>query len=477
MHNSLPQTPAASGAIGKAKVGKTDVRHWLKRVEKLAPRDGYQSPFFSVQIAHRGRRMRFPLETANKEAAAGKAQRIYLSLLSVGWEKTLVTFKPQTAKPTQTATIGELAAEIRSTAGFRPSTFSVYLQALRLIASQIADIGDPPALDESGSPINDKKGRPVLLSRFDYRSGGRDAWATLVNALRLDVFTPAAIQKWKLAYLERAGNAPDARRRASNSVNAHLRNARSLFSEKALKHVHAKLLLPDPLPFVGVKLEKRGSTRYISRLDARQILTDARTELASDPARAQQFRIFCLALLCGLRKREIDSLLWRQVDFSSAQIRIEATEYFQPKSEDSIAAVDVDEELLALLRGWKAQNKGEFVIESANPPRYHVSRVNYRCEKDFLSLYAWLGSKGITARKKLHELRKELGAVLASEHGIFAAQQMLRHADIRTTQQFYADKKKRISAGFGSLLTECAGASPAAASVRASRRAKQQSHS
>lgn len=74
------------------------------------------------------------------------------------------------------------------------------------------------------------------------------------------------------------------RRRAVNSVTSHLRNARSLFSEKALKHVHSKLTLPSPLPFADVSLEKRGNSRYQSKIEAPQPVADARAELAEEPA-------------------------------------------------------------------------------------------------------------------------------------------------------------------------------------------------
>jgi hypothetical protein len=59
----------------------------------------------------------------------------------------------------------------------------------------------------------------------------------------------------------------------------------------------------------------------------------------------------------------------------------------------------------------------------------------------------------VNAQKPLHELRKELGAILASAHGIFAAQSVLRHAQISTTAAYYTDKKRRITAGLGALLT------------------------
>jgi integrase len=112
----------------------------------------------------------------------------------------------------------------------------------------------------------------------------------------------------------------------------------------------------------------------------------------------------------------------------------------------------LDEETLSLLRGWKAQASGDFVIESTRRPRHATSRTNYRCTPHFDALYQWLRAQGITARKPLHELRKELGAILASTHGIFAAQSVLRHAQISTTAAYYADKKRRITAGLGALL-------------------------
>jgi len=172
------------------------------------------------------------------------------------------------------------------------------------------------------------------------------------------------------------------------------------------------------------------------------------------PERREQFKIFCLALLCGLRKREIDTLLWRSVDFDKAVIRIERTEYFQPKSEDSAAEVDMAPQFVEIMRQFHAHAKGEFVIESPNPPRYHTSRANYRAELEFEALYTWLADKGVSARKKLHELRKECGAVIANSMGIFAASRALRHSDIRITSQYYADKKVRITTGLDALLAK-----------------------
>jgi integrase len=417
------------------------VRHWERRVKKDA------SKHFFVQIAHQGRRHRFTWKETNAEAVAPLALALYRKIVVNGWEGALAAHKPESAKRIRAATIGELLAEVKATAGFKLGTITTYGQCLRQIAAEVAKIGDQPALDENGKPQKGDGGETVLKSRFDYRAGGRKLWQAAVDALPLDVLSAEAVQRWMLSYIDKAGPAPDARRRAENSASSLIRNARALFSEGALKFAKANLILPVPLPFSAAKLPKRGSTKYQSKIDAHALIAAAKKELKGAP-----FQIFVLALLCGLRKREIDLLIWTQVDFTGAQIRIERTEWFEPKSEDSIGTVDIDPELLALLRGWKGQASGPFVIESTRQPHHNTSRVNYRCEPSFETLYTWLRVKGVSANKPLHELRKELGALLASAQGIFAAQSVLRHAQISTTADYYTDKKRTITAGLGKLL-------------------------
>lgn len=435
-------TESKKERVAKAQA-KTSVAYWMDKVRKPKNR-----PHYNIQISFHGERHRFPLTTADKAVAAEKARDRFVYLVANGWQATLEHYKPQTVKIAKPATLGEWATSVKATADYRPSTFTTYLQSLRQIAAEIADIGDQPAMDETGKPKRDRQRRIIYQSRFDYRAGGREAWIAVVDALPLSVLSAGSVQRWKIEYVDRAGTSPDARKRAENSAATLIRCARSLFSEKARKFAAVELVLPDPLPFAGVELPKKGKTLYQSKIDAGELIAAARTELEGEP-----FKIFILGLLCGLRKREIDLLMWQQVDFSKGKIRIERTEHFSPKSEDSVGEVDLDPELQTMLQGWKAQCPGQFVIESSRQPRHNQSRTNYRCEPSFDALYAWLRAKGVKARKPLHELRKELGAILASTQGIFAAQSVLRHAQISTTADYYTDKKQRITAGLGALLT------------------------
>lgn len=423
---------------------KTDARYWEAPGKLvLDPR----SKFYVLKLQVSGRRESFPLRSPLKETAAAKAAGIFRDVVSMGWDDALQKHKPEPEKKVKSGTVGDLIRQVAATSSYRSSTFTAYCQALRQIAAEIREIGDQPALDDNGEPKRDKRKRIIYLSRLDRLTGGNAAWVEKVAAVPLDALTAAAVQRWRIAYVANAGDAPDARRNAENTASSLIRNARALFSDKALKFCREALALPDPLPFAGIKLPKKGNTKYKSKLDAATIIAAAGKELTGEP-----YKIFTLGMLVGLRKREIDLLACSQVDEARSQIRIERTEWFDPKSEDSIAVIDVDPELMALLIQWKQESTGGFIVNSKKLPRANPGKQFYRCSKHFGALYAWLRSKGIAVGKPLHELRKELGSILANEQGIFAAQAVLRHAHIATTAAYYTDKKRTITAGLGKLL-------------------------
>ena len=86
-------------------------------------------------------------------------------------------------------------------------------------------------------------------------------------------------------------------------------------------------------------------------------------------------------------------------------------------------------------------------------PVLDATYSTYRCDKAFDGLINWLREKGIDAQKPIHELRKEFGSSIVNEHGIDAASRALRHTDIAITARHYADKKRRVTSGFGKLFT------------------------
>jgi integrase len=415
-----------------SKHGKTDVRYWQKGKKLFKPtytRDGkrFQLDEFAVKLQHQGRRDNFGLGTPNKAAAAAKARDIYVFLQGNGWEKTIAKYKAHGANPKSENTVGEFLDELRATTG-RNKTIDGYAVAFRLIVSDIGGLGQ----------TND---------RYDYQTGKRDAWLAKVHAIKLASITPNEVQRWKVRFLERAGGNPIKERSAKISVNTLIRRARSLFGKKLVRHLR-DVTLPSPLPFEGIDMEERQDMRYRSTFDVLKLIETAKAELSQ--GYPEQFKIFLLAVMAGLRRDEIDSLEWESFLWTKNAIRIERTETFSPKSEKSLGDIDVDPELIEIFRGYAARAKGRFVIESKNPAR----PKGYRSQKDIESLLRWLRAQGVKSSKPLHALRKEFGSVLTEQHGIFVASRMLRHSSVAITESHYSDERNRASVGLGYLLSD-----------------------
>ena len=145
-------------------------------------------------------------------------------------------------------------------------------------------------------------------------------------------------------------------------------------------------------------------------------------------------------------------LEWPSFRFKDNAIRIEPTQFFHPKSQDSIGEIQMDPQIMTVFRQYHVKAKGNFVIPSGKAPRT-VSRGDYyRCESHFDALNAWLRSKGVNTQKPLHTLRKEYGSLINKAHGIHAASKALRHADINVTNNFYTDSRVRVTPGLGKLF-------------------------
>jgi integrase len=370
------------------------------------------------------------LGTPNKEAAAAKARDIYRSLQANGWDATLAKYRPESAPaPRLNATVGEFIAEVKAKADGDPKTIEGYCRSLRKIVVDIHGLAD-------------------TVEKFDFHTGGYQRWLEKVHAVRLATITPEKVQAWKRSFLSKAGTDTLSQRQAKVSVNSFLRQARSLFSPKLIRHLNIEL--PSPLPLAGVEFEPRQSLKYHSGFDAMALIGTARDALSEKEP--ELFKIFVLAVMVGLRRREIDLLEWPSFRWELGVIRIEPTRYFHPKSEDSIGDVQVDPEVMDLFRGYRARATGDFVIESTRVPKRGVTYEHYRCQEDFEKLTKWLRQQGVNANKPLHTLRKEYGSGICATHGIHAASRALRHADIGITNQFYTDSRARVTSGMGHLL-------------------------
>lgn len=434
---------------------KTTAKYWESRVfihERPVGGIAIKDECFSVRIKFDGERKRLNLGESQKKAAAVRAAEIYKSLERAGWGETLKEFFPKASAKAESKvqaasgkillpTVGDYIRTVTAiAASLSKKTLADYVRSFRQVAGEAM-----------GIPKDEKK--------FDYVNGGTQRYREKCEAILLSDLTPERIEKWRKQFVERAGADRLAQNRAKVSCNSILRMSASLFTKgnvarnrpNLLKLVESRLVLPNPLPFaeVGFYGGLSGHLRYRSKIDPLKLLATAREELAQ--TRLEEFKVFVLAICCGLRRNEIDKLPWGSVDLDRGIISIETTKDFKAKSDDSNAEVHLEPQLVAIMRGWLARATGEYVIESAGEVR-SAAYSDYRAEKIEDSLNAWLRSHGVEGTKPLHTLRKEFGSLVNASHGMHAASLALRHASTQVTQKHYLDNTARFSAGLGAHL-------------------------
>jgi integrase len=383
-----------------------------------------------MQLAFQGRRLCFTLRTGNKEAAARRARDIYNDLVTLGVDATVEKHRPEEEeKPPEPATIGQWVEAASKVFDGRPATFGNYARCLRLIGGDIL---------------------AVTKTKKRFAPGKANSSRARIDATPLSILTTEAVQGWRIRFVAKADKNPALQRTARISCNSLLRQARALFCKKMLKFISG-LQHPDPVPFADCEMFPRESMRYNSKVDPAVLIQKAQEELSlTDP---EAFKVLLLAIGAGLRRGEIDKLLWRQIDLNTGVIRIEATEAGALKSEDSAGNVEVDETFCSIFRGFLARASGPFMIEAAAREAGEKEwGQQYRCDAVFNRLNAWLRANGMDVAKPLHTLRKEAGSIIATQSGIHAASRFLRHADIQVTALHYADHKERVTVGIGALL-------------------------
>lgn len=399
---------------------KTHQDYWTSRLKKRA--FSGQEGEWQVYIQHLRRREWFSLGTNNKVFAAKRATEIYQSLKLQGWETTITKYKGEKYVKKEDCTLGDFFKAAKDAANISPGTFITYCRCLRLLISHLRNIPDSP-------------------KKFDYKTGGADAWRKKIDSTPLSFLTPEKIRKWQKEYLAKAGSDPLQIRHAEHSANKIIRNAKSLFSKNLLPLI-TEVPIPSPHPFEGITYVKSGSMRYRSEINPVELVQQAKDELYEQYP--EQYKIFLLSLYAGLRRNEIDKLLWTSIDWKNENIHIEPTEYFSPKTESSIGKVPLSPAIVQVLKDFHKGAKGKFVIESRVSARPNAAHPHYRANGHFKKLTTWLRGKDIDTPSPIHTLRKEYGRLITENYGIYAASKALRHAGIQITAAHYADDKRRI---------------------------------
>jgi integrase len=379
---------------------KTHKDHWKQRVEKLPYKDKStgkveKAEEYSIRMSYQKRREYFPLHTSNQKVAGDKAKAIYTHLVTNGWESALAKYKPEAEEKPKIETVGDLIKEASEKAEVRPITLSNYTANLRRLAGAIQGIDSSDA--------------------SKYRPGGSQ-WQAKIDKVKLSAITADKVKAWRKKQLDKLN--PSERKRKEISINTTLNHSRSIWKHSGLQS-----------PFEGLKW-KQTAKRFEPSVDAQSLLYFAEEEL--EKAKPEQYKALVLCLFLGLRKREADCLTWQQIDFEASKLKIETTEHFKPKSENSEREVPVQASLLPKISKWREDANKVFVLHGGKS-KPDSKFAYYRAKNTWKELTAWLRSKGVETPKPIHYLRKLSGSLMYGSNDVYAAQRFLGHADIRTT--------------------------------------------
>lgn len=205
-----------------------------------------------------------------------------------------------------------------------------------------------------------------------------------------------------------------------------LRKVRSIFSKNFLYYLeHEKELSTSCLAHI-VAYSPAQPVLKPFRVSDTEILSIYEKGKALRETHPEFFKMFLLACSGGLRRSEIIRLKWEDLySFNGRNFIILGTTKANKEQQVNIPASTFDA-IMSMKNGHAPTDK---VIESTN-----VEKLVDRKFVPFLRDHM-----GVVSDKPLHFLRKCLGAMLASKHGIYVASKTLRHASVTTTEKYYAD--------------------------------------
>ncbi len=403
--------------------------HWRERVFRRTYDHAGQTAEiqeFRARIQHAGRREEIALGTNDKEQAARTAAKLYTRVKAAGWAIALAEFDPDRNTAKGVPTVGEVVAAASLSADVSPRSLRGYVCAFRKLAAETYGVR-------------------ATAARYDYKTGGHDAWLKRIDSIRLDKLTPKRLQATLDKRIAAAKGNPLTERKARITAASTLRQAKALIAPSR------KLPFESlPNPFAGVKIEVGTPPRYISTVKAGGLLRDAKAELA--PTQPEAYKAFLLALGAGLRCAEIDNLQWQHIDAKENTVCVMTTATFAAKTDSSEREVFVDAGLIAELEQFRDKATALYVLESTRQPAPNAAVTTYRAEVTFDALIKWLRAHGINTNKPIHTLRKEFGSLICEAADIYTASRQLGHSSIAVTAAYYTENRRRVAPQIGAML-------------------------
>ena len=217
---------------------------------------------------------------------------------------------------------------------------------------------------------------------------------------------------------------------AKRTANSYIGQARSVFARHVLPdYESAGLKLPDLREFMDApKFRKVGKIEYNAPSDDLISKTFAELEMLKDEDRAVYLAI-CLAVGAGLRKGEIYQARWNWFVQRGGRAFVRGDKLTKNNQKlDGIIMSDWWARIVKCSPGAGTEVGDAFVLEGTKHERQ---------DEVFRRVGLWMRGLGWETQKTTHEFRAYVGSQVCSKYGLEAASAFLRHADLRTTKNFY----------------------------------------
>ena len=341
---------------------------------------------WAVKFNYNGKQIVKSTGTANKAAASTRAKQIVAAADEKGWEKIRPVLPG--AKKNSIEDILKLYREYATAADLSPRTVDLNICNLRRIGRDL------------------ETGQVELLDFNSWKRKNAKKKTSTVNAIHrsaASIFTPAACAFYK-------------------------ENGRYVEN-----------------PFTGTKRSKARTEPFqgYPRKFIQSLVESAQTELRDAPEKnLPAYRLFILALFAGMRQQEAIFAEWS--DLTDDGIMVKSTDLHRTKSRRT-RFVPLSPSIIADLK-----NARESCHPQILPPTRLLKKQSSRAKRKAVSdLRDWLETKGIKSKKKVHELRKIAGSIIATDFGLYAAKEILGHSTVAVTEGFYAHLLDRAYVNVG----------------------------
>ncbi len=232
------------------------------------------------------------------------------------------------------------------------------------------------------------------------------------------------------------------RRQLEASANSIIRQAKGVFSSRALEHYRqvCHLEIPGTIAAFRTAPGFGDTTKHDYSIPSDAVLAATFKSLAPmvDHDRDLYVAVW-LALGFGLRKSEIAAVRAGWFHISDSGVSLELMSTVIPGTTEEKSTTKNMERRPTINCTNGAWTHLQPIVAALQPHDYLISAktATGRCEEVFRRVSVWMGSLGWSTTKTMHEWRAYAGCQVAMRDGIEAASRWMRHSSIVLTQRFY----------------------------------------